>query len=130
MNIDGTTIKAYTTAKFLGVAFQSKRLLDAQYRETIRQITQRVRALNRITGTRKYPRASEKLGTTILRLIIYSLTQYAPTIQVLKSESQFKEQDKIILTGTRNVLHIPKTISGDYVRTQTDIPQPRKTKAS
>jgi phage gp29-like protein len=54
--------------------------------------------------------------------MIYSLTQYAPTIQVLKSESQFKEQDKIILTGMRKVLHIPKTISGDYVRTQTDIP--------
>jgi endonuclease/exonuclease/phosphatase family metal-dependent hydrolase len=121
MNINGTIVKALNNAKFLGITLHKRYILNSQHRETINQMKQRVRVLSRVTGTREHPRASEKLGTTILKSMIYSLTQYAPTIQVLKSDKQFEEQDKIIISGMRKVLHLGKSISGTYVRSLTDI---------
>jgi hypothetical protein len=121
MSINGTIVQAANKAKFLGITLHKKNILDAQHRETVNQMKQRVRVLSRITGTRNHPRASEKVGTSILKSMIYSLTQYAPTIQVLKTNNQFEEQDKVITAGMRKVLHLGKSISGQYVRSLTYI---------
>ena len=116
--INGTEVECKSQATFLGITFHQTKILSKQHILTRNQIKSRIGALGRITGTHLHPRASEKLGYQIFKSMIYSLTQYAPTAQVIKPDKNFEEIDRILTSGLRKVLHLPKHISGDYVRSK------------
>ena len=91
------------------------------------KLKQRIGALTKVTGSQQHPRASKKLGISILKSMVISLTQYAPTILVQKTDAQFTQEDKAFIRGARIALHLPRHISESYVRDLVNIPTSKET---
>jgi hypothetical protein len=113
--INGTVIKAQSTATFLGITFDEQLKLHAHHQKTITQLKQRTALFNKITGSNRKPNLNSNLCTQILKSMIIPLIYYAPTIQCIKKRTYFELQDKIILAAARRAIHAPSTISRHYV---------------
>lgn len=113
--INGVRVEAKEEAKFLGVTIDSKLTFKTHRKETLQKLKTRTARFTCITGSPMHPRASTETSVKILRSMIMPVTSYAPTIAVMFPNSYFEEQDTILVRAARKALHVPKTISRDYV---------------
>jgi hypothetical protein len=119
--INGTEVKAQSTATFLGITLDSQLKLTKQHEKVILQLKQRTALFTKITGTNNKPNLNTKLSTQILKSMIIPIIYYAPSVQCIKIKQHFKLQDQIITAAARKALHTSRTISGDYVRNKLNI---------
>ena len=116
------TIEAQKEATFLGIIFDPQLTFKKQHAKVVKQLKQRTSKLINITGTSIHPRASPKTAKQIVKAMIYSCTQYAPTVGILRSDKQFEEQDNILRRAVRLAHHIPKNIAATYTDTIAKLP--------
>jgi len=113
--VDNIRIEAVKEAKFLGITIDKRLKFKTQQEETLKTLTTKVARFSVITGSVNFPRASQNTGLRILKSMIIPLTGYAHTIAVMYSDAYFNKQDQLIQRGARKALHVPKTISREYV---------------
>jgi hypothetical protein len=119
--INGTIIKAQSTATFLGMTLDETLKLHEHHQTVIQRLKQRTALFTRITGTSNKPKLNTTLSTQILKTMIIPIIYYAPTVTCIKRKKFFELQDKIIKAAGRKALHAPSTISGQYVMSKLNL---------
>lgn len=124
--IGNTRVEAIPEAKFLGITLDGRLKFRTHQKETIQKMTTKVAKFSTVTGSPKYPRASEETGIRILKSMIAPISGYANTIAAMFPPTYFENLDRILARGARKALHLPKTISREYVVERTNLVSSRE----
>lgn len=116
--INGVRIEAVDEAKFLGVTIDNRLKFKTHRDEVVQKLKTKCARFISITGTPTHPRASEETGIKIMRSMILPVAGYAHTIAVMFPQSFFDELDTIYLQAARKALHLPRTITKEYVHSK------------
>lgn len=114
---------------FLGVTFDYNMSWNSHSDMLQKKLKQRIKMFAGITGTRRYPRADSRTSLKILKSMIEPLLYYAPTATCAKPDRHFKNQDTLILRAARLSLHLPSTVTREYVVSKANLlPSNERTK--
>lgn len=124
--INGTRIDAITEAKFLGVTIDWQLKFRTQQKEILQRLKTKTARFSAITGSPKYPRASDATSLKILKSMIIPVSGYAHTVAAMFPDTYFKKLDILIMRATRKALHLPRTISREYVMEKSRLQTSKK----
>ena len=128
--INGHKVSHKEPVKFLGVYFDSHMKWTSHTKHQLRQLKQRIGLFSTITGSVNHPRADNDTCLQILKHMIEPLIYYAPSALCTRSDTQFIALDQQITRAARLALHIPKTISGIYVKDRANLTNSKERSAT
>lgn len=114
-NIGKTQVSHSDTITFLGVTFDYNMTWLSYSTALKKRLKQRTKTFAGITGSRRYPRADSETSLKILKTMIEPLVYYAPSATCARPDRFFVEQDKLLQQAARLALHLPCTITKNYV---------------
>ena len=114
-HINGQKIESSKEITFLGVVLDAQLNLKQYHHKVLNEIKRRSAIMRVISGSPMHPRAPTDMGIKIVQSMIEPLSYYAATINVLKTDTMFKNIDSAVISAYRKAIHVPKCTSGDYV---------------
>ena len=114
--INGKRIVGNSSAVFLGVVLDANLTLVKHHDKITKELRRRVGLLRGITGTPSKPRAPSDIGRKIVQSMIEPVCSYASTVTIVRNETMFREQDRLLAKAYKLALHCPNTCSSDYIR--------------